>query len=201
MKTMQPVTPSTLLTMKAMRTNIFRMIAKDRRKAETERAWYRRAYKWARLLSERSGLSIELIAAVTAALSPNTEWRDNRRMVLALIRNANADTYLNRKGNRVRFGGYGFNVRKARLMMATKNPDLLSGPKVERFRDAILGIDACVVDIHATNIAMGTVNVYSGPSKAAYSMIEEAYREVAKMMGWQVCEVQSATWVIYKATK
>lgn len=195
------VTPAIVLPNRTMRHNIIRMIRRDIATATHERDWYRRAYQWARLVSEATGYSIDLVASVAAVLSPNIDWElNNRRMVEALLRNPDATHFRNNRGTLSLMVGYGANIRKARLMIATRNPSLISGPKVTRFRDAILGIDACVVDIHATNIAMGTENIYSGPSAAAYPIIEQAYNDVARFLGWRVCEVQSAVWVIYKAT-
>jgi hypothetical protein len=47
---------------------------------------------------------------------------------------------------------------------------------------------------------MGTENVFAGPDKF-YSVIAQAYADVALVFGQTVEDVQAATWIIYKATK
>ena len=142
-----------------------------------------------------------IVASVLACVSPSVAWTDNRRMTIALLRDASTWTYRNRKGNVVKLGGYGANIAKARLIIKHNDPTVLSGPKVIAFRDAILGMrDYAVIDRHATNIAMGTVDVFDGPDRFIPN-IALAYEHVALAVGWQVNEVQAATWVIYKNRK
>lgn len=198
---MRALTAQDVITNRAMMRNIRAMLRRDETLANDAREWYRRAYRFTHRLSRISGYSPMVIASVIAVLSPSVEWRDNRRMAIALIENVHATQFRNRIGNVVRFVGYGRNIAKARAILQHNNPALCSGPKVTAFRDAILGVrDYAVIDVHATNIALGTVNKFSGPAGYLHS-IALAYESVAKSIGWQVCEVQAATWIIYKSTK
>ena len=195
------VTPDTVLSVAAMRSNILDMIHRDMAEAERQRAWYRRTNRRAKLMSHVLGYSPMIVASAIAVLSPSVDWQDNVRLAHAILSNPDTDTFRNRLGNTVRLVGYGKNIAKARNIVRHNDPSYLRGPKVVPFRDAILGVrDYAVVDVHATNAAMGTFNKYDGPGKALHT-IALAYEAAAKALGWGIVETQAAAWVNYKAIK
>lgn len=195
---------SNLLSTEAMADNIVRMIGRDPALAEYERGWYGRVERMITRLARCTGRDRFFIASLLAVLSPSVDWRDNWRMAIALLRDADAESFVQSNGKVALMQGYGANIRKARMMLDTGDTSYCRGPKVTRFRDAMLGLleDDAVIDVHATNIALGVVNEYSGPAnQAVYDALVDAYRLAASILGWHTCEVQSASWVVYKSTK
>lgn len=133
----------------------------------------------------------DMVAGITAALSPNKVWTHNIRLVEQLVRTGDAGTYKRQ-------------VAKALRILAGESPlSVLCGPKelafYKCFVDGGKG-EAVTVDGHAYSVWRG---LYISTSKArvtarGYRLAADDYREVALMVGLSPAQVQAITWLTHR---
>src|SRR5262245_59142191 len=134
------------------------------------RAWYGDAHNLVTDLARAYDLDMAVVAAATAALSPRQAWAFNVRNVAATLVEDGLDravavAILNRHGYRVESydqldapRGLSRSTDKARAIVQTGDPSLLTGQKVRSFADNIADpaqSDAVTIDAWAAGVAMG----------------------------------------------
>jgi len=153
--------------------------------------WYRTAHATAERFAREYGVSADTAARVIAVLSPRKRWAENVAAAETIMR-----AYASGSPVWAVAGMFGANVRKANLIMGG-NPDALSGPKVTRFYQNIMGIDHEVtVDVWAARAASeGTIEA---PTIVQYREIADAYRTVAHEQGIPASALQAIVWTVIR---
>lgn len=156
--------------------------------------WYAEARAYCNSLASEFGLSLDIVASVLAALSPNCSWEINKRDTRATIQAHVSGTEFPRVST------YSRNLRKAIDILQTGNASLLSGQKVTNFAKCILSANtkAVCIDSHAYCIATGkeyTTQTMPTITKRNYAAIAQAYRLAARKAGIAPYKIQAITWV------
>lgn len=161
--------------------------------------WYPIAHAWCGDVANAYGLSVEQVAGITAALSPQINWTKNKLQTTLLIEKMAAGLPL------VGLMAYKANVLKGeRIYNGEPVLDVLGGKKVRSFyNNLMLNSSSVTIDRHALHIALhGTSNdEKSGsitPTDALYTLAENAYVDAARIIGILPYALQSITWT-YKA--
>lgn len=151
---------------------------------ESGRAWYPTAE---RVAAELGGDAVEQpkVAAIIAALSPQTRWRSNVEAANAVLWGDLAEA---------RRHCYRANIDKAdRIARGADPADVLGGPKVRAFWANLSGdTDAVTVDVWATRAA--TAGRRSDPGNA-YARIANAYKAAAWAVGESPRDFQAIIWL------
>lgn len=166
--------------------------------------WYRTERENLSATARELGFAPIVYISAIASFSPSIKWKDNvsevKRMGEMVKNGASLEDILS-----ARFMGYGANVRKAYFILKTGDISILSGPKVERFRNNLMGnVTNVTIDRHACNIAInglwcGTSGQLT-PTKAMYKQLERAYIVAAKIAtlvhgkDFTPASVQAITW-------
>ena len=153
--------------------------------------WYREANAWCNSQASRYSLPLETVCGVMSALSPGTNWEQNKKDTIAILE----------KRKDYKCTTYGPNVLKAREILADGIPrfSMKTGPKTYNFYYNILDPehpDYITIDRHAYTIA--TDEMYSGLHTAAYLRIAERYRKAADILDLLPSELQAILWVDYR---
>jgi hypothetical protein len=157
--------------------------------------WYAAAHEEAYRI--RVGLqSLEISAAIIAAVSPGLRWERNIEAAERIIRGEE----LTGLGIRWYEG-----VRKAKRILAGRPPlSVLKGPKVRAFYDCILDpehtLSVCI-DGHAYSIWAGQrIKLDDIPpfNDRLYSRISGDYWAVARHVGIRPCQLQAITWCTWR---
>jgi len=156
--------------------------------------WYSVANSTAVAFSQQSGYSVDQCAAVIAAVSPNNGWGANKRL---------AGKVIDAKGTK-RDGYFKANLDKAnRVLNGEDISEVLTSQKVGAFYAGIATngmTDVVCVDRHAYCIAVNdrsqTNDVPMTPKR--YSLIAQAYREAAEIIGITGAQCQAITWVAWR---
>jgi hypothetical protein len=153
--------------------------------------WYREGNAWCQRVADKYNLSLVAVCGVLSALSPATNYEQNKRDVLGLIQ---------RKPS-YKCGTYGNNVAKAREILKHGIPlfNEKTGAKTYNFFHNLLEPDNSAficVDRHAYVIATG--EPYIGIHLAKYRKIAEHYRNAAKKLSLLPNELQAVLWVDYR---
>lgn len=161
--------------------------------------WYPIAHSWCADVAHAYGLTVEQVAGITAALSPQISWNKNKLQTTLLIEKMSSGLPT------VGLMAYRANVAKAeRIYNGESVLDVLGGKKVRSFyRNLMLDNSSVTVDRHALHIALyGTGNdEKSGsiaPTDNLYDVAEKAYINAAHILGILPYSLQSITWT-YKA--
>lgn len=166
--------------------------------------WYDRAKRISQSISAATGLNINLVIGVMAALSPNNKWEINVRntydMCTAWIDGRDIDDF--------KVSTYGSNKRKAWSMLEdnlTTDEELLTrlnGQKTRSFYSNIRGLDEVTIDGHALNIARGVrfnlTDDKTNIGKRLYRELQDAYVRAAKRVGVEPHELQAITWTTWR---
>lgn len=131
-------------------------------------------------------------AAIVAALSPRTRWRENLRMAEDVIA-------------RRPVGGLRKNIAKAEAIrdgaeLTGRPGDALGGdaPKVRAFWRNIIGDGWNVtLDVWATRAATGG-KLDAPRSTAEYARLAEAYKRAAEAVGERPCDFQAIVWLVVR---
>jgi len=157
--------------------------------------WYPIAHSWCVDVASAYGLTVEQVAGITAALSPQINWTKNKLQTTLLIEKMVAGLPV------VGLMAYAANVAKAiRIYNGEPVLDVLGGKKVRSFYNNImLNSDSVTIDRHALHIALYGVenDEKSGsitPTDALYVIAENAYVDAAKILGILPYSLQSITW-------
>jgi len=138
--------------------------------------WYRQGHTYCKSLSDKYNVLLVSVCGVMSALSPGTNWEQNKKDTVALLSDAKYH----------KFTTYGQNVAKARRILtngvAKFSP--ITGPKTYNFFFNLLEPDNplfVTVDRHAYTIA--TDQIYTGIHAAEYRRIAQRYIKAADFIG------------------
>lgn len=153
--------------------------------------WYRQGHTWALSVADKYSLSLVTVCGVMSALSPATNWEQNKRDTVNLI--------ARKRGYKC--GTYGNNVSKAREILKHGIPlfNVKTGAKTYNFFHNLLEPDNSAficVDRHAYTIATG--EPYTGLHFAKYRKVADMYVKAAKKIGILPNELQAVLWVDYR---
>lgn len=150
--------------------------------------WYSSAMTACETMSDATGVDLELVAAVVAALSPQTMWSVNLRAAELLLTT----------GEQLP-ATLGQNHRRALSVLdGTVRPEDWSA-KIGRFWQNILGDwQPVTVDSWAWSIATGDLPVSLLSRRGAYATVEAAYQQVALAHNVPPAVLQATTWTRYR---
>ena len=166
--------------------------------------WYDRAKRISQAIAKDTGVHINTVIGVMAALSPNNKWDINVRNTLVMC-----DAWVNGDGiDDFKVSTYGANKRKAWSMLyddLTDDDDILTrlnGQKTRSFYSNIRGLDEVTIDGHALNIARGVrfnlTDDQTNIGKRLYRELQDAYIRAAKRVGVEPHELQAITWTTWR---
>ena len=194
---MQPITHGSILAVFFAATDLEKINGAQ---------WYNVAQNASGAMAERYGVSLETVAGVVAALSPNNRWERNLRDADNLISAytlGGLDDALS-----VKASTYGKNKTKALAILQGAEPlDALGGLKVRAFYGCIIGENAVCVDGHAYAIWRGErISTSSTPkiSPKLYAAISADYAKatdtVNSVLGGQYkpFQIQAITWLAWR---
>lgn len=144
-------------------------------------SWYPRSRKFVERVAVDFELPKSVVAGVTAVLSPQVRWAQNKEYAVALC--AGADTVPTFKSN----------VEKAKLIISgAPARTVVSGPKVEQFYRSLMGYDdATVIDTwmcRAAGVAQDRL------TQSMYDQLSEALRVSSRAFGWEPAPYQAVVW-------
>lgn len=161
--------------------------------------WYTEAYKFALSVSEVTGLTINQVAGVIAALSPLKTWEQNKIQAMQMIKTGNC-------GHMKAFKG-----KAAQIIASNGNEEgilkILKGSKITSFYLNIRYPDKSInltIDRHALSVCLGrwvSDLDYSGMTVKQYQFFSDCYRHAAARLNVSPLLVQSATWVVWRRIK
>lgn len=159
-------------------------------------AWYTTALEAAQNIAARTGLSVEVVVAVIAVLSPQKEWNENLAWAAEVCEAHVAGLSLPRRG-------LGNSLRRAAIALSGDLSDVdraVGSPKVREFYRSILGRpSAACVDRHALRIVAGDpLSTPPAMTDARYRLAADAYREAGRELGVAARHVQAVTWGVCK---
>lgn len=156
--------------------------------------WYPQAYKFCENLANEFPISVEQVAAVTAALSPQKDWISNQIWADEIIRSFFGSMIFRSRGLTNSF-------RRAMIALNGDLSDIereAGTMKVNRFYHSILGhAGYATIDRHAIRVAYGDFE--SAPpsiSDGTYREIERAYIEASKELRKGTRHIQAVTWIV-----
>jgi hypothetical protein len=166
--------------------------------------WYDRAKRYASIISNLSGVNLNTVVGVMAALSPNNRWernvKDTERMVWAWVKGEDLTDF--------KVSCYNTMKQKAWSILEddlTDDDDILTrlnGQKIRSFYSNIRGLTEVTIDGHAYNIALGIrqglTSDKTNMGKKLYREMQEAYVKAAKRVGVKPHELQAITWTTWK---
>ncbi len=156
--------------------------------------WYDDAHDIIREWSKAYGYSIATCAAVTAAISPQCEWTRNLIIADEILAGQPAPSI---------GGALLANIAKAKALRDADESDtrkvFKSGPKVYAFSRNLMGdLTPVTVDTHATQAALGDVEITLGLNAAKYEAFATAYERAALSLGYQPAIFQAIIWHTWK---
>lgn len=173
--------------------------------------WYQNAYEICVSLANKYDVTVDIVAGVISALSPNNKWNSNILDAEIMLRAYTHDIDY----SQVKVSTYTINKDKAATILDLRlNRDgiikVLRGNKTIAFFLCIASngnSDTPCIDGHAFNIWNGTVsNLKEVPSLSdkTFKLIQNAYRDAAKIVSdvtgvyHSAAQVQAITWVCYR---
>lgn len=159
--------------------------------------WYPSARRIVAEWSATYALSVETVASVIAAVSPQCPWE--RNLIIA-------DDILAQRPPSI--GAIRLNVAKAQRLRDWPTPERLAermaavfptGPKVTCFAANLAGDDRLVtVDTHASQAAIGDPTISLGLRPKPYTIIASAYEVAARKEHIPPAAFQAIVWVTWK---
>lgn len=154
------------------------------------KSWYPNAWMICKHIAKQYKTTPQRVAAVMAVTSPRTRWGRNVEATVSLVR----DHY-----NGKSYGYYGTlraNETKAiRIMNSRYYTNIITGPKVSVFYDAICGdVEAVTVDSIMSQAAGYTADV----SPRIREEVTNACWQIADVFGITPRDAQAAVWVSYR---
>lgn len=162
--------------------------------------WYDDAHNWATEISEKFGVSLEVVVAVTAALSPANKWERNVREAEEMIR------VFSSGGDPATVTSCTYKKNKVRAIEALEaGMSILSGDKTTSFAKNILDPkdpDVVTIDRHAFNMTLGerAIKTNSGPKVTPKRYRETAAKFIAasEKIGIRPNQLQAITWLVWR---
>ncbi len=155
--------------------------------------WYPAARRLVSRWAARYRLPRQTVANVIAAISPQCNWTDNKRLARAILDGQDPASL---------GGALRLNLRKARAIRDARARDIRlyfpKGPKVQAFAANLAGDDhALTIDRHATSAAHGRP-CYDSITSKQYTIIAQAYRDVARALGLPPARLQAVIWITWR---
>lgn len=154
--------------------------------------WYSEAQGIAQRLADQHGLTLEQVAGILAALSPQNSWGANVKLAQRFLAGRQHDGY---------FKVY---LAFARRILAGEHPlDVMQGEKTRNFYLSIVsgGTEGVTVDRHAFDLAVNirhTDATRPRLTKRQYAVFADKYTRAAKRLGVPTAVVQSVTWIAWR---
>lgn len=166
--------------------------------------WYDRAKRYASIISNLSGVNLNTVVGVMAALSPNNRWernvRDTERMVWAWVKGEDLSDFKVSCYNTMKAKAW--SILEDDLTDDTDILTRLNGQKIRSFYSNIRGLDEVTIDGHAYNIALGIrqglTSDKTNMGKKLYRDMQSTYVKAAKRVGVKPHELQAITWTTWK---
>ena len=166
--------------------------------------WYDRAKRYASIISNLSGVNLNTVVGVMAALSPNNRWernvKDTERMVWAWVKGEDLTDFKVSCYNTMKAKAW--SILEDDLTDDTDILTRLNGQKIRSFYSNIRGLDEVTIDGHAYNIALGIrqglTSDKTNMGKKLYREMQSAYVKAAKRVGIKPHELQAITWTTWK---
>ena len=161
------------------------------------KAWYPAARAFCLVLSNRTGLSVDQIVGILAALSPQCSWEENKRATEELVLSGTIGVTV----------CYPANVKKAKRILQGEDPALvLGGFKVRAFFNNILYPNTSqdvTVDTHAARAAFNQILFTRSEQNFIFrrkgnEIIQRAYKTVANAYKVTPCTLQAVIWLTVK---
>ncbi len=168
--------------------------------------WYPAANHAAQIMAARYSVTLETVAGVIAALSPNNRWERNLTDADSMIRAYSMGGH--NAADSVKVGTYNANKTKALAILSGDDClQILGGLKVRAFYDCIIGGDSVCVDGHAYAIWTGEYIPTTKTPKITpklYDAISADYRLAAATINcilqaeYSAAQIQAITWVAWR---
>lgn len=166
--------------------------------------WYANAAADARAISKAHGVPFNTVVGVISALSPNNRWERNlvdaRNLIGAYLsgEDVEAVTVCTYKAMRAK----AWQIMEESGASVERIMEILNGQKIKAFAACIMGLDACCIDGHAFNIAMGKRESLTDAKVSVgvkmFRTLQEAYSNAGKRRGFTAYEMQAITWVTWR---
>ena len=166
--------------------------------------WYSRAKRYSHAIADRTGIHVNTVIGVMAALSPNNKWERNvqdcERMCRAWVRGDELDDFKVSCYNTMKLKAW--SILDDDLTSDDEILDRLNGQKIRSFYSNIRGLDEVTIDGHALNIALGVrqglTTDKTNMSKKVYKQMQEVYVRAAKRVDIKPHVLQAITWTTWK---
>ena len=166
--------------------------------------WYSRAKRYSHAIADRTGIHVNTVIGVMAALSPNNKWERNvqdcERMCRAWVRGDELDDFKVSCYNTMKLKAW--SILDDDLTSDDEILDRLNGQKIRSFYSNIRGLDEVTIDGHALNIALGVrqglTTDKTNMSKKVYKQMQEVYVRAAKRVDIKPHGLQAITWTTWK---
>ena len=166
--------------------------------------WYDEAKTYCSIISGLSGVKLNTVIGVMAALSPNNKWERNiadcERMCWAWVKGDDLSDFKVSCYNTMKLKAW--SILEDNLTSDDEILDRLNGQKIRSFYSNIRGLDEVTIDGHALNIALGVrqglTTDKTNMSKKVYRQMQEVYVRAAKRVDIKPHVLQAITWTTWK---
>ena len=166
--------------------------------------WYDEAKTYASIISGLSGVKLNTVIGVMAALSPNNKWERNiadcERMCWAWVKGDDLSDFKVSCYNTMKLKAW--SILEDNLVSDDEILDRLNGQKIRSFYSNIRGLDEVTIDGHALNIALGVrqglTTDKTNMSKKVYKQMQDVYVRAAKRVDIKPHILQAITWTTWK---
>lgn len=166
--------------------------------------WYAEANSYAKELSSRYGLPLQVVAGIIAAYSPQTGWQENKRYTVGFLINPKA-----------RHKSLVQDVKARKIATLTSENDIYhalsvndAAWKTKAFFLNILNPDivtSVTIDRHAIAVSIqhpdkteALSDAYGKLTKKQYDFFQLAYVQAAKELDILPQQLQAITWTVYR---
>lgn len=153
-------------------------------------AWYPNAWNICRAIASSHGSTPRRVAAVMAVTSPRARWVQNISATIGIAEDAKVGTF------QPSYGVIRRNETKAiRIMTSRYYSNMITGPKVSAFYDAICGdTESVTVDTIMSKAAGYSENV----TPSIREEVTQACWMLADVFGVSPRDAQAAVWVAFR---
>jgi len=157
-------------------------------------SWYNEANQYCRQLGNTFGLELSAVCGIVSALSPGTNYEQNKKDAYHLIKGSPMHKCTTYKAN----------VSKAKSilrgeLLPSEAFNLKTGAKTYNFYQNLLNPgnpEYVTIDRHAYAIAMP--GDYKGLHLAAYTRVANGYKMAANRIDILPCQLQAILWIDYR---
>lgn len=164
--------------------------------------WYNEANQYCRELASRFNLTLQQVAGIIAAFSPQAGWTENKRYAVSFLINPK---------NRLRSLTQDIKARK--ILKLKSEADIYNSLsvvdrafKTKSFYLNILNPDIATdvtIDRHAVAVCIQSIdNVYAvgkfDPTKPQYDFFQSCYIKAASQLDILPHQLQAITWIVYR---